>query len=260
MNTQLVVQTFVKNIVSGASKNSPTILTGIAVGGLFTTIFLTIKATSKALVNIEDEKTFRKQEATNGLMPDPLAPVDILRLTWQEYVPAAVMAVVTTGCIVGANTIQSRRYAALMAIYGITEASLKEYQEKTLAEVGPAKEQKIRDNIAEGQLEKHPMNPSEVIITDRGETLCFDKLSGRYFKSDIELIRKAQNTINEVIIRDSYCTLNDFYYELGLDGISLGANPCWSTENMMDIIFSTKLANDFQPCLVMDYRRLPKAW
>ena len=34
------------------------------------------------------------------------------------------------------------------------------------------------------------MANKEVIITSKGDTLCYDSVSGRYFKSDIGTIKK----------------------------------------------------------------------
>ncbi|MFR8351429.1 MAG: DUF6353 family protein [Blautia obeum] len=44
----------------------------------------------------------------------------------------------------------------------------------------------MKDAVAKDKVEKNPVVTREVIITEKGNTLCYDAISGRYFKSDIE--------------------------------------------------------------------------
>ena len=54
-------------------------------------------------------------------------------------------------------------------------------------------------------------------------------------------------------------SLNEFYYELGLDGIKLGDDLGWSYgTGGVDIEFSSQLTEDNTPCLVIDYKVLPE--
>lgn len=254
MDNQIV--RVMKVVGGGIVKNSPTILTTLAVGGLVTTVVMAVRATPRAIQRLKDEREHRGNADKYG----QIEPVDVVKLTWKEYVPTAVMGAITVGCIIGGNTILNRRNAALGAVYAITEATLKEYQEKVVKQIGTQKEQKIRDEIAGDHLDRNPMtDPSKIILTGRGEVLCYDKISGRYFKSDIEAIRRAQNDLNGTIIQEGYASLNDFYYILELEPIRIGANMCWSTENMLDVVITSMIAADYQPCLVLDYRRLPKS-
>ena len=68
---------------------------------------------------------------------------------------------------------------------------------------------------------KNPVR--EVILTEKGgNTICYDAISGRYFKSDRDTINRAVNELNRQMRDDMYVTLNEFYYALGLDGTKLG--------------------------------------
>ena len=89
--------------------------------------------------------------------------------------------------------------------------------------------------------------------------MCFDVLSGRYFKSDIDLIKRVENNINKRMFNDMYISLNEFYIELGLEPIGIGDDLGWSVDKgMIDIDFSSQLADDGTPCLVIDYSVSPK--
>ena len=75
--------------------------------------------------------------------------------------------------------------------------------------IGKKKEQAIRDDIAKDRVTANPVR--EVVVTDRGSTLCYDSLSGRYFKSDIETLRKTVNDLNRRMRDEMFISLNDFY-------------------------------------------------
>lgn len=232
------------------AKESPSILTGLSVAGVFTTAILSINATPKALILIETEK----RETGNTT----LTKLEIVKIVWKCYIPPALVAFITAACIIGANSINHRRNAALASIYTITENALREYQKKVIDVIGENKEEKIRDEIAQDRLDNDPLCRKEVIVTGRGETLFYDALSGRYFKSDMESIRRLQNDFNwSILNHEMYKPLNDFYEHLGLEGTEVGRIMGWTIDSgNLDIKFSAKIA-DGQPCIVLDYKTFP---
>lgn len=112
---------------------------------------------------------------------------------------------------------------------------------------------------AKDKVEKNPVVTREVIITEKGNTLCYDAVSGRYFKGDIEKIKKAECELNRQMRDEMYISLNDFYYEIGLDNIKLGDELGWNIDDgYIDLSFSSQLASDGTPCLVIDYTIAPR--
>ena len=56
-----------------------------------------------------------------------------------------------------------------------------------------------------------------------------------------------------------YVSLNDFYYELGLENIELGEELGWNVNNgLVELNFSSQLSSDETPCLVMNYNIAPR--
>lgn len=241
----------VKSVQLSIKKHSPEILTGIGIAGMITTTVMAVKATPKALKMIDEKK---KEENV-----ERLTVVETVKTTWKCYVPSAIIGVVSTGCLMGATSANLRRNAALATAYALSESALKEYKEKVVEELGEKKEKSIRDSIAKDHIDKNPVSKNEVIITEKGNTLCYDKLSGRYFKSDIEKLRKAENDINRQMRSDNYVSLNEFYYAIGLDEIKIGDDLGWHIDSgYVDLKFSSQLADDGTPCLVMDYNLAPR--
>lgn len=251
MNKQALA-TFVKNTQEWASKHTPEILTGFGIAGMLTTTVLAVKATPKALKLIEDKK--------EELETDKLTVWDTVKTTWKPYVPAAVTGVASVTCLIGACSVSTRRNAALATAYQLATNALTEYKEKTLETVGEKKAQAIREAIDKDRIEKNPVTKNEVIIADKGQTLCFDPISARYFKSDIDKIKKAENELNKRMLHDitGYVSVNEFYAELGMEPIMIGDELGWNVGELIDISFSSQLTDDDQPCIVLDFLVAPK--
>ena len=247
-----------KQVGSAVAKNSPTILTAVGVAGVASTAVLAVKATPEALNLIEVEEINR--EGTVG-PEDPivLSKKDIVKLTWRCYIPSILMGGATIACIISATTIGARRNAALLSVYTLADKALTEYQEKVIETIGEKKAVGIHDAIAQDHLDKNPLSKNNVLITGTGETLCYDEISGRYFKSDIEKLRKAENDLNHDLINEAWISLNHFYELIGLGPIKLGEDMGWLPDNLVELKFSARLADDNTPCIVVDYKIDPKS-
>lgn len=234
------------------SKRSPEILTGIGIAGMISTTVLAVKATPKAMNLIEMKK---KEE-----WADKLSPVEIVKVAWKPYIPAIVTCVASTTCLIGASSVNAKRNAALATAYKLSETALSEYREKVIETIGEKKERAVRDKVAEERVKKNPVSKNEVIVTGNGKTLCFDPISGRYFMSSIETIKRAENTLNKQMLHDitGYVSLNDFYDEIGLDHTSIGDDLGWNTNQLIDIEFSSQLNDNGEPSVVLDYLVAPK--
>lgn len=236
------------------SKNSPTILTGVSVAGLVTTTVMAVRATPKACRILDEEEWRRGHEHISGRITN----MDIVKMTWKLYVPAAIMGSVTIACIVCANSINLRRYAALASVYSLSETALKEYQSKVVETIGANKERQIKDEIAKDKILKNPPKDDEIIITGKGDTLCFEWLSGRYFKSDIEKIRKAENELAHDMLTSDFISVNDVYDVLGLEHTGLGDEMGWpSSDGLFHFECSSQLTENSTPCLVVGYFNPP---
>lgn len=262
------LKTITNNFITVVKKHNPEILTGIGIAGMITTTVMAVKATPKAIRLLEAEKDRQNRiilnEAKNNGYDDckvvtRLHPIEIVKTTWTCYIPSTIMGVFSITCLVGASSVNARRNAALATAYSISKSALKEYQDKVVETIGIKKEQVVQDAIAKDKIVKDPVINNEVIMTDKGETLCYDVVSGRYFKSDIDRIRKAENELNRRMIEEMYISLNDFYYEIGLNNISIGDDIGWNIDDgLLELRFSSQLTDDGTPCLVINYYIAPR--
>ena len=239
------------DVRTSVSKHSPEILTGIGIAGMITTTVLAVKVTPKALQLIEEKK---KEEGV-----DKLTPVETVKTTWKCYIPATVTGVTSVACLIGASKVSARRNAALATAYKLSETALTEYREKVVETIGEKKEQVVREKVADEQIKRNPVSQNEVVVTGKGKTLCFDPLSSRYFESDLELIRRAENDLNAQILTQigGYLSLNDFYDELGLDRIDIGDEFGWNLDNRIALDISSHVTDDGRPSLVIGHYNRP---
>lgn len=249
------VSKFFKSAKAAVTKRSPEILTGIGITGMVTTTVLAVKATPKALDILREEKEER------GYGYDDKPPVNfVIKSCWKCYAPAFITCIASAACLIGASSVNARRNAALATAYSLSETALREYKEKVVETIGEKKERTVRDKIAKDKIEENPVSKTEVIVTEKGNTMCLDLLSKRYFKSDIEKIRRAENNLNkEILTGGGYVSVNDLYDELGLDHTDIGDDLGWSIDiGMVEIELSSQIAEDGTPCIVIGYAVAPK--
>lgn len=262
------VSQLAKAIEDVLKKHGTEIAIGLGIGGMLAGTVMAVAATPKALEDIEIEKDRQNQEIIKAAedagedtfeIIDKLPPVDVVKACWKRYIPAAATCLASAGCIIGANSVHVKRNAALATAYKLSETALTEYHDKVVEVVGEKKEQEIQDEICKDHVKKNPPINKEVIITSSGQTTCLDTISGRYFKSDIESIRKIENTLNYRMRDEMYISLNELYYELGLTYTELGETMGWNIDRgEIDIDYSAQIAENGEPVIVLRHRNPPR--
>ena len=127
-------------------KHSPEILTGIGVAGMISAVVVAVGATPKALKLIEDKK---EQE-----QKDKLTVKETVKTAWKCYIPTAAVCVASAVCIICANSVSSKRTAAIATAYKLSETAMREYHDKVVEVIGEKKEKTVRDSIAKDKIEK----------------------------------------------------------------------------------------------------------
>lgn len=259
-----------KNISKSISRHSPEILTGLGIAGMITSTVLAVKATPKAMKLIEERKEELNQNSfekninndyslKNHKEIDKLDAKETIKTVWKCYIPTTVLMAASISCLVGASSVHIKRNAVLATAYRLSETAATEYRNKVVETIGAKKEEAIRDKVNKDRVDRKPVVENQVIITEKGNTLCYDHLSGRYFKSDIDKINKAINEMNRRINTDYYISLNDLYDELGLEETKLGDVLGWNSDmGLLDLHLSSQISSEGVPCLVLDFNNSPK--
>ena len=237
----------IDRLKEGIIEKRPEILMGLGITGMFVSTVLAVKATPKVYEIIKDEKEARKIYGE-----EELTKMDIVKLGWKHYIPSTVMFGISATCLIGSNSEYAKRSAALAAAYGITERTLNEYKDKVVEIFGEEKEKEVRDAISKDRISKEPNK--EVIVTGNGDVMCYDTISGRYFKSDMDKLKKAENKLNYEILHNVYYSLNDFYDELDLSPTDVGRELGWNVDDgLIELYYSSQITESGVPCIVVNY-------
>lgn len=243
-------------------KYSPQILTVLGIVGMIGTVIMAIKATPKAEELIDAAEERLREETKND--EAVLGKKETAKCLVKAYWSAAAMGVISTVCFVASNYVSGKRETVMATALGVSEAALHRFQEATLETVSKDTMDAIHAKVADKKLKETPIKEStEVIVASKGETLCFDGYSGRYFKSDLETIRRIVNDMNEQMLSGEFISLNDLYFNLGLPEVKLGDDLGWHTftgGEQIDVKYSARIAENGEPCIVLDYTVEPAYW
>ena len=232
--------------------NSAAILTGVGIAGTVTTAVLTAKASFKAARVIDE---LAMQDISAG----PVTQREVVLAVAPLYVPAVGAGITTITAIFFSYKISSQQSAALAAAYGISERAFQEYKDKVVEKIGAKKENTIVESIAQDRVDAHPLDGKDVIVIGAGDVLCFEELTGRYFRSTIEAVKAAENKINHEILNTGYASLGAFYDELGLPATTVGDQLGWNMDNLLNIAYSATFATDGVPCISIGFKSEPSA-
>lgn len=238
--------------------HSTTILTGVAVGGTVSTAILTGRSSLKAarLIDQEQNVAFAAwREAESDIPPMDLTRLDKVRLTWKLYIPPVATGIVTVTCMVVANKISSQKIAALAVAGGISERALQEYKDKVVEKLGERQSTALRDEIAQDRVNASGQG---VVMVGSGQVLCYDLTTDRYFQNTVEDIKRAENKINAELLNHMAASLAEFHDLIGLRPTTYTDSVGWASPEMFEVIFSSVLSPDGQPCLAIDFKRPPQ--
>jgi hypothetical protein len=225
------------------SNNAPAILSGVAIAGTVVTGVLAGRAGYKAGYSVALD------EATGGVPEADATVADrrkrLAKQTWKLYITPAVAGVGTVAAIATGTKISTNRTAALAAAYTIVDKSFGEYKETEV------RDKIMQDRVAEDQR-------STLVVIGNNDVLCYDAFSDRYFQSNMEALKKAQNDTNYEIMHNLYVSLSEFYERIGLPKTSFSDEIGWNKDYLVELEFSSVMTPDQRPALGFTFRVNPR--
>lgn len=237
-----------KTILRAAEKfvtdNSPGILTGLGIAGTITTAVLAAKGGVAAGLWLEQNDPGKLNNTKANIQE-----------TWRYYIPAAVSGAATVTCIIAANHIGTRRTAAIAAAFKLSEQLTEEYKERVVKTLGVKKEETLRSELAAERMER--TGGSDVILIAGSESIFYDEMSGRFFKAEMENVRKAVNDINYKV-NTFYCApLSDFYELIGLERTAFSDSVGWNSDELLDVKYAATMLKDGRPAIAISFNSIP---
>lgn len=247
-------------------KNSPAILSGLAIMGVISTAYSAYKAGPKAEKILEN---YRK-DMKDCYPDDKDAKKAVIKETAKEIIPVIAPSIImggsTIACIFGSHSISNRRIAVLSAAYSLSESTVKNLNNKMEEILGEKKARAIKDSIMKDKLrvdsekDQKVLSDNSFIMATDGMVLCKDMHSGRLFHSNAQKIETAINKCSYRLLSEMYISLNDFYDEIEspeLPPIPMGNTFGWNVEDtrngQLPIVLTALLLDNKMPCLCIDY-------
>lgn len=202
-------------------KNGGTILTWFSAAGVVGTAYLSGKAAVKA--DRELTKLRQKEWEKTGKEP---SLQDKAKAVAPIYIPPVAIGAATIACMFGANGLNRRQQASMLAAGAVVERTFKKYRDQVSEMLGDAS---VKADLSG--------NPPEVQL-DKDERLFYYNYYqdgeypeyGSYFQSTAEKVLRAEMELNRIFIMRRRATLNDFFNLLDLKPIEGGDNLGWTDE------------------------------
>lgn len=196
-------------------RNSPTILTCLGVIGVISTVVMSVKATAETM-NALEEASEKKGEELNA--------VEIVKIAAPIYIPTILTGMATITCIVGANSINKKKNAALSSAYCMASNSFNEYRRKLIELHGKEADIEIRDALARERCDYHVI---DLDVPDQ-KVIFYDEMSGQSILRYEREIIDAEYHFNRNYVLRGYAAINEFYEFLGMPQQDWGDEIGWS--------------------------------
>lgn len=266
MSIGQVVTRVIRPIGKIVVDNSTNILTGFAVAGVVATSVYAVEGAIEAgdmlrAHEMDDELFVEKTEITVVDGEEEIYNVSYYRertrkeaiaLTWRCYVKACLTGTATIMCIIGANSISTKRNAALAAAYSLSEEARKEFRDKVVENIGEKKVEKIDNALIQDKVDSHQLPDEDCIVrTGLGDQIMYDSFCGRYIKASRTMVERQINYLQKTLNNNKdHVTVNDFYELLNLGYVPMGDKFGWiytDDPTIADVADNIKLIAAYAP-------------
>lgn len=239
--------------------NRPEILLGAAIASTIAAVALAAKGgydSGKFIAHVESENL------ANGYPPPTKA--EIVQLTWQNYVPAALCTATALSSTGGLHWIHVREKKALVAtgLAAVEEArtELKAYiddlKDSVEENTTPKTLDKIKDGVVEKQIDRFERHGDGVL---EPHYILRDRHSGNHFYGNRNDVIDAVTELNRSIVDNGDANLNTFYNHAGWNDTDHGNDVGWSGGQRVTVRWSLATREDGTPVAQFQLEPAPKA-
>lgn len=196
-------------------KNKSTILVGAGLLGWVGTAVLVGRAAPKAQTAIDKAKRDMYQNYEGEDMDEvALTPIETVKTTWQYYIPAAGLGLVSSAAIIYAHKLDLSKVASLVSTYQLTKGEYEKLKDKIVEKDGPEKLKEYEKDIHKDTL--MTVRNDGIYNTGKGLDIFYDPTSGMKFYNDLWKVEIALKHMYKACVDDGCYPLSDLRYELGL--------------------------------------------
>lgn len=190
--------------------NAPAIFTGLAITGSVVTTLLAVKATPKALDEL-DKAYSKKNTIVDEVLdrdPEPLTKKEVVKATWKCYIPTAISGSATIACIILANRAHIKKETALAAMAGFFEQRYFDYKDKVVEIADADTDKAIETAMAKDRMTQNKPPKTMMAALDKEEMLCYEPITDQYFITTKNELVWATMTTNKILSMEQDVTLN----------------------------------------------------
>ena len=292
-------------VIFKAQKNSPKLLAIGGTIGVFVGVVMACNASMKVNEILEEPKKTRekikeasenKELQESGTYTENDKRKDLTILYTQTgiklvklYAPAAIVTVVSVGCLLKSNKILNERNAALAAAYTAVDQGFKEYRGRVVERFGGEVDRQLKYNIKAEDVE-------ETVVDEKGKTKTTKKTVevvdetfhdqysrifcelNPYFERSSELnmtfLKSREMYANHQLVSKGRLFLNEVYEMLGFEPTKEGQIIGWvydpsnpNCSNYVDFgIFnihsrsSKNFVNGYEDAVILDFNVDGNVW
>lgn len=197
--------------------NGARVLTGVSILGLVGTAVMAAKDTPKALEILQEKEDYKIEKYGHKLTRIEKAIALV-----PGYLPTILTGTATAACILGANYMNEKHQASIIAAYTQLFNSYDQYKRKVKEVFGEEAEKKIREEIQ-----------NDIFLHDEygsvnEKKLMYDEYSNRYFEMTLYELQVAMYDLNRMYNHIGEMSLNEFYEFIDLKPVDIGDKLGWN--------------------------------
>lgn len=234
----------VQQALALAKKNDTQILLATTIASAAVTVLAAVKA----------DRSVREKIDPDAKGVD--AVKQYMQRGWADLVPVAGSACIFVVSVVGLHKAHVKRYNGVLAAYGLAEQAFERY--RRVVEKDPERKAAVRKDLNEDL--KTTVSAEEVVDaheTGNGGDLVYDSYSGRYFRSSVVALERAENEFNHMLIHHGWASLNELYGLFDIPGCDAGEEVGWTSDYLVDMNINAHLNDNGVPCVAVDFYNNP---
>lgn len=245
----------VKSISRVFVRNAPKICIYLGIFGFTKTVVDTAITAPKIKQKIEDYK--------KEMNKDKLTLKETIKVTYKDVLPIALQASLSTCLIIAGDVTHTQRSAAFASAYLATTQSFNNYKDVVKEKLTEKQFQEVEQKVAQDKIDKNPVGKNSIIITGKGDYLCYEPLSGQYFRSTWDQIHETYlNLLDNGFQGNGELGFDDWLYSLGLNVSKFDCQKSWNLSdgkaNWPNIYATSTVAENNEPAICIGYGTEPK--
>lgn len=241
------------------SEHAPQILLVSGIAGTVSATVLGIRATwvfKDKIQTIEQSSKYQRDIPEDG--KEQYVRKEVFKAALRLYLPVLLTLGGGVTCILVSRKLVNDRQVALATAYTALSETLETYQEKIAERLGEEDYKEFEDEVHEKLSNEVDLNsyPDGAFKPEgHGDTLYFDRVTGRWFYATPTKVRAAEAEIAKRCSYGESSTIDDFYELIGIsDFTQLGAALGWDGyHNQISVYYGSRLTNGDVPCVVISY-------